>query len=73
MFIEHIKSNVQSVMTHTPQKPKNAESAGFIMVGKIIDWEIYGGLRPKPPLFLRHKIPSKVSQQLSELCKELLR
>ena len=50
MFIENIKSNVQSVMTHTPQKSKKAESAGFIMAGEIIDRQKYGGLRPKPPL-----------------------
>ena len=50
MFIKHIKSNVQSVMTHTPETQK-AESAGFIMAGEIIDREKYGGLRPKLPLF----------------------
>ena len=39
MFIEHIKSNVQSVMTHTPQEPKKLSRRVFIMAGKIIDRE----------------------------------
>ena len=51
MFIEHIKSNVQSVMTHTP-KTQKAESVGI-----NIDREKYGGLRPKPPLFPHHNNP----------------
>ena len=57
MFIEHIKYNVQSVMTHTPQKPKKAESAGFYYGGKIIDQEKYGRLRPKLSFVTRHNNP----------------
>ena len=53
MFIEHIKSNVQSVMTH-PQKPKKLNSAGFIVAKKIIYRKKYGGLKSKPPLFRGH-------------------
>ena len=36
-----------------PQKPKKLSRGVFIMAGKIIDREKYGGLRPKPPLFPR--------------------
>ena len=36
MFIEHIKSNVQSVMTHTPRKPKKLRRWIFIMAGKLL-------------------------------------
>ena len=60
MSIEHIKSDVQSVMTFTPQKPKKAESSGFIMTKKIIDREKYSGLRPKLPFFPAIIIPSKI-------------
>ena len=56
MFIEHIKSNVK-VSWPIPPETQKAESAGFIMAGKIIDREKYGGLRPKPPLFPRHNNP----------------
>ena len=56
MFIGHIKSSVQSVMTHTPETQK-AESAGLTMSVKNIDRKKYGGLRPKPPLFPRHNNP----------------
>ena len=34
-----------------------AREVFFIMAGKIIDRETYGGLRPKPPFFLRHNNP----------------
>ena len=57
MFINHIESYVQSVMTHTPETQK-AESAGFVMAGKIIDRENYGGLRPNRH-FPRHNNPEK--------------
>ena len=48
MFIEHITSNVQSVMTIPPETQK-AESAGFFYYygGEIIDREKYGGLLPR--------------------------
>ena len=63
MFIEHIKSTVQSVVTHTTQKPKKLSRRVFYYYysGEIIDREKYGGLRPKlPPLFPATIIPSKV-------------
>ena len=59
MFVAHIKSNVRSVMTHTPET-RNAELAGFYYGGEIIDREIYSRLRPKLPLFSAIIIPSKV-------------
>ena len=44
---------------HDPYPPETqkTESAGFIMAGKIIAREKYGGLRPKSPLFPRHNNP----------------
>ena len=56
MFIEQIKSNIQSVMTHDPYPPETqkAESAGFYYGGDNY-WPVkYRGLRPNPPLFPRH-------------------
>ena len=47
---------MQSVMTHT-QKPKKLSQWVFIMAGKNIDREKYGGIRPKPPLFPCHNNP----------------
>ena len=38
MFIEHIKSNVQTAKFHKPYLPETqrSESAGFIMAGKLL-------------------------------------
>ena len=61
MFIEHIKSNVQSFMTHNPQKPKKlSRRVFFIMVGKVIDRENMADLGQNHHLFPAIIIPSKV-------------
>ena len=60
MFIQYYKSNMQSVMIHTPQKPKKL-SWRVYYGGEIIDWAKYGGLRPNCYFSPAIIIPSKVA------------
>ena len=36
MFIEFIKSDVQSALIHTPQKPKNLSQRALLWRGKLL-------------------------------------
>ena len=62
MFIEHIKSNVQSFMTHTPQKPKKLSRRVLLWRGKLLTGKNMVDLGQNRHFFPVIIIPTNVGQ-----------
>ena len=59
-----LKSSEQSVMTQSPQKPKQLSRRVFVMVGKLLIWKNITDLGQNRHFFPVIIIPSKVGESI---------